>query len=533
MGRGGGWGIGAKLGWAFAAIVALMLCISALSLVRLHHLGDTTAQIIDQEWKKADAANLGGKTVMLNARRTMQEMVSTPQQRQALRQQIADTREQFIAAGRYLQENVHSAQGQDLLAQIGAARLRYAASQKKFQEMVDSGMLEEAAQELQQHTLAALDTAQQHADALAALGRQNAIAMGQAAVAEARNAQWTVALMGLAAALLAALFSWRITRSIVQPIGEAVRVAEIVASGDLEQQIMVKTRDETGQLLYALQAMTQSLRGIVAQVRSGSDAIAAATTQVALGNMDLSSRTEEQASALEQTTAAMQELATTVQHNFESSKQAALLAQTGAQMAARGGNEVEQAVHSMQAVHASSRKISDIIGIIDGIAFQTNILSLNAAVEAARAGEQGRGFAVVASEVRALAARSANAAKEIRGLIDASVSGVATGCELVERAGSTMNEMVHSARQIATLIGEISAASQEQTSGLDQIKDAMLQMDTMTQQNAALVEEAAAAAQSLQAQSTSLAGAVSVFRCGDAAAPLPLAQAAAPRLLAA
>jgi methyl-accepting chemotaxis protein len=293
--------------------------------------------------------------------------------------------------------------------------------------------------------------------------------------------------------------AWRITRAIVRPLGEAVQVAQAVASGDLNSRITVRTTDETGQLLEALQTMNHSLSGIVTEVRNGSDAIATATSQIATGNLDLSGRTEEQASALEQTTAAMQELAGTVRQNYANGRQAGQLARPLRRWPCAAARWWRGGAHHGSHQHLVARKIADIIGVIDGIAFQTNILALNAAVEAARAGEQGRGFAVVASKC-ALAGRSAEAAKEIKGLIDESVSNVSNGCTLVEKAGSTMDEIVVSVRRVADIMNEISEASEDQTHGIEQINQAMMQMDQVTQQNAALVEESAAAAQSLEGQ---------------------------------
>ena len=306
-----------------------------------------------------------------------------------------------------------------------------------------------------------------------------------------------------------------ITRSITRPLVQAVGVAQSVAQGQLGNAMVIDRSDETGDLLQTLQAMDQSLVQIVTNVRQGSDAIATATTQIATGNLDLSGRTEEQASALEQTTAAMHELSGTVAQNYESGKQASALAETAAQVAMRGGKVVAEVVDTMEAINTSSRKIADIIGIIDSIAFQTNILALNAAVEAARAGEQGRGFAVVASEVRALAGRSAEAARQIKQLIHDSVTHVDEGRVLVDQAGNTMQEVVAAIRRVTDIMGEISAASREQREGVDQIGEAITQMDQVTQQNAALVEEMAAAAASLQTQSHQLVQTVSVFRLQD------------------
>jgi methyl-accepting chemotaxis protein len=308
--------------------------------------------------------------------------------------------------------------------------------------------------------------------------------------------------------------TWFISRSITRPLSEAVHIARTVASGDLTTKAQITTKDECGQLLQSMQEMNDSLVRIVNQVRGGTDLMAAATHEIADGNMELSSRTEEQASALEQTAASMEQLASAVRDNFESGMHANRLAESAAQVAAKGGAVVGEVVQTMEAINVSSRKIADIIGVIDGIAFQTNILALNAAVEAARAGEQGRGFAVVASEVRSLAGRSANAAKEIKTLISDSVGNVSDGCRLVEQAGSTMDEIVVHVRRVADLMGEITTASKEQTTGIEQVNQAVAQMDTVTQQNAALVEEAAAATQSLDHQANSLVQAVSIFKLG-------------------
>ncbi|WP_307692104.1 methyl-accepting chemotaxis protein [Variovorax ginsengisoli] len=316
-----------------------------------------------------------------------------------------------------------------------------------------------------------------------------------------------------------------ISRSITRPLKEAVDVAQSVASGDLTTHFQESARDETGQLMASLREMNESLVKVVAQVREGTDTIATASSQIAVGNQDLSSRTEQQASSLEETAASMEELTSTVKQNAENAHQANQLAASASAVAVRGGTVVNQVVDTMDAINTSSRKIVDIIGVIDGIAFQTNILALNAAVEAARAGEQGRGFAVVASEVRNLAQRSASAAKEIKSLIDDSVSKVAIGSHQVAEAGRTMEEIVQSVQRVTDIMGEITLASQEQTTGIEQINQAITQMDQVTQQNAALVEEAAAAASSLQEQAGGLSQVVRVFRLSESS-PLRLTTAA-------
>ena len=325
----------------------------------------------------------------------------------------------------------------------------------------------------------------------------------------ARNALLLAACVALAAGTVAAV--WLI-RSITVPVAQALTVAEGVAQGNLAQRIEVTSSDEMGRLLQALSVMQGRLSEVVAGVRGTAEGVATASAQIAQGNLDLSQRTEQQASAVQQTAATMEEVGSTVRHNADSAAQANQMAQGASAVAQRGGEVVGQVVQTMQGINDSSRKINDIIGVIDGIAFQTNILALNAAVEAARAGEQGRGFAVVASEVRSLAQRSAEAAKEIKSLIGQSVEQVDRGAQLVEQAGSTMEEIVTAIRRVSDIVGEISSASREQSNGVDQVAQAIQQMDQTTQQNAALVEESAAAAESLKTQSQGLVESVSFFR---------------------
>ena len=324
---------------------------------------------------------------------------------------------------------------------------------------------------------------------------------------------WVVGLLSGSVVLGLILALW-VARTISQPLKTAVTVAKRVADGDLGAHIEAVSEDETGQLMQALQDMNGSLRNIVGQVRAGTDTIATASGQIASGNLDLSSRTEQLASSLEETASLMAELTASARKNTDNAHQANQLASSASDVAVRGGAVVTQVVRTMGSIHDSAQKIADIIGVIDGIAFQTNILALNAAVEAARAGEQGRGFAVVATEVRNLAQRSAAAAREIKTLIGDSVEQVEVGSRLVKQAGTTMDEIVGSVQRVTDIMGDIAAASQTQTSGIEQINHAISQMDQVTQQNAALVEEAAAAADAMQEQAGNLAHVVSLFKLG-------------------
>ena len=352
-------------------------------------------------------------------------------------------------------------------------------------------------------------------------GGDRAYADSQATYSSAR---WAIVGMLAAAVSLGAVLAFAISRSITRPLSRAVKIAETVAAGDLTSDVSSADVDETGQLLRALGRMNASLVTIVSNVRNSSDSIATGSSQIAVGNADLSQRTEEQASNLQQTAASMEELTATVKQNAETARAATQIASSASTAAADGGRVVGQVVSTMEEISQSSRKIVDIIGVIDGIAFQTNILALNAAVEAARAGEQGRGFAVVASEVRSLAQRSAEAAKEIKSLIGASVAKVESGTQLVDQAGKSMANIVGEVSRVNDLIGEISASSVEQSTGISQVGDAVQQLDQVTQQNAALVEESAAAAESLRVQAAQLAEMVAVFKIsgsGQAAAAAP------------
>ena len=354
-------------------------------------------------------------------------------------------------------------------------------------------------------------------DKLVKLNADNGVAAYQFGENIYQQSRWLIMVVLVVSLLLGLLLAYTIARIVSRPLRHALQIAQTVASGDLTSDISVQTKDETGLLLQALKDMNASLLSVVTEVRQGTDAITTASTQIAAGNLDLSNRTENQASSLEETASSMEEITSTIRHNSDNARQANQLSHSATTVAQKGGEVVAQVVDTMGSINASSKKIVDIIGVIDGIAFQTNILALNAAVEAARAGEQGRGFAVVASEVRNLAQRSASAAKEIKELINDSVDKVDLGSHLVDQAGSTMKEVVESVKRVSAIISDITAAGAEQSGGIEQINVAVTQMDQMTQQNAALVEEAAAAASSLQQQAENLSRVVSVFKLTSSA----------------
>jgi methyl-accepting chemotaxis protein len=363
---------------------------------------------------------------------------------------------------------------------------------------------------LNQQTLSALNT-------LVDMQQKASAAVLEGSVAADSRLMMILLGLGAVAIALGVVAGLIITRSITGPLSGAVAVAKRVAGGELTSQVTVEGRDETSELLQALREMNDSLVRTVSEVRSSTETITVASQEIASGNADLSSRTESQASSLEETASSMEQLTSTVKQNADNARQANQLAVSASSVAEKGGTVVSQVVQTMGSIKESSSKVVDIIGVIDGIAFQTNILALNAAVEAARAGEQGRGFAVVASEVRSLAQRSAAAAKEIKELIGDSVDKVDAGSRLVDEAGQTMGLIVTSIKQVADIMGEITAATQEQSNGIEEVNQAITQMDEMTQQNAALVEEAAAAAESMQEQAQKLAAAVAIFKlAGDA-----------------
>ena len=526
--------IGTRLGGGFALVLALMVLMTLFGLWRLQTVAQATNDMTQQPLAMERMISDWYRYVYSGARRTTAIVKSTDPSLAGFFAEDAamSTRESGKLQDR-IEPLLSNPAEKELWVTIKKARVTYLSSRDQAVKAKADGQLEEAERTLTQVYLPAAEKYMALIQQLLDLQRASIDATAkdiQGIYAESR--MWLMLLCVLAVAV-GGVCAWWLTHGITRPLSEAVRVARAVADNDLTTNVEVHSRDETGQLMEALQHMNTSLAQVVGRVRAGTEGIATASNQIDAGNQDLSSRTEQQASSLEETAASMEELTSTVRQNADNARQANQLASSASQVAMQGGQVVANVVDTMSAINASSRKIADIIGVIDGIAFQTNILALNAAVEAARAGEQGRGFAVVASEVRSLAQRSAAAAKDIKTLIDNSVGKVDEGTQQVAEAGKTMDAIVDSVKRVTDIMAEIAAASQEQSSGIDQVHQAISQMDQVTQQNAALVEEAAAATGSLKAQAAQLSQAVSVFRITGqpalrAAAPQPAAHRPAP-----
>jgi methyl-accepting chemotaxis protein len=525
------WKIRTRLGVAFAVVLGLQVLTTFLSWQSLNTTASafprmeraSQLETMAQEWQGA---------IVANGVRTMAVLkTNKPEDEQYFTQDMLAQTEEVNKLQKELQESIKSPSNRALMEDVTRQRAVYAAVRAeifKYKKETGSEVADPHLDSLiKDKFVPARDAYILSVDKVVDGLHKVQVDTSQQSIASADQASLLTVLIGAAAVIAGALMAWLLSRSITVPLAKAVDIARTVAAGDLSQQLTVTSTDETGQLMQALQDMNSSLQGIVTQVRQGTDSMATATGQISAGNQDLSSRTEQQASSLEETAASMEELTSTVKQNADNARQANQLAMTASGVAVKGGDVVAQVVNTMDAINGSSRKIVDIIGVIDSIAFQTNILALNAAVEAARAGEQGRGFAVVASEVRSLAQRSAEAAKEIKSLIDDSVSKVEQGSQQVSDAGKTMQEIVSSVQRVTDIMGEITAASQEQTSGIEQINQAIAQMDQVTQQNAALVEEAAAAADSLQSQATQLSQVVSVFKLAPGQQGQALASVAA------
>ena len=502
-----------KLALGFGLTGLILVLISTLSIVRFKSLGETVNLVIHDRYAKVEMVFQIHEHQNLQARYLRNAILSAknPEQMESWLTKV----EQEAAGNAELIEKltplILSPKGLELFGQLKSFREPYALSRAELVKTLRSGKVDDATDYLlNQFQKPQLDYF--HA-AEALIKYQEDLMRTDSAQMEAdiSNAVALTAGLTLVALGIALLISVFITRSITAPVSQAVEIATSVSQGNLSTSIEVHGTDETGQLLTALKNMKTELVRLVRHVRQSSNTVANASAEIAQGNQDLSARTSSQASTLEETAATMEELSSQVKNNADNARQANQMAASASSVAARGGEVVGRVVDTMKEINESSRKIADIIGVIDSIAFQTNILALNAAVEAARAGEQGRGFAVVASEVRSLAGRSAAAAKEIKTLINTSVERVEHGAALVDDAGTTMTEVVSSIRRVSDLVGEISSASDEQAAGAAQIGEAVTEMDQVTQQNAALVEEMAAAASSLKGQAHDLVEVVSVF----------------------
>ena len=508
-----------KLVASFAAVLLLSASVGLFALFQLDRVNQTATDLTRQALPAARTLqDIKYQLQRHRAQMTQHLLAATPAEAEGYEKSMPVLWDTVTKDHAAYAQYAKTPEEQQLLSEIGTDLKSYATHAAAILQLSRELQSEQAAYQLRGDSLKVTLAIQTRLDALDKINAARTEAFNAAGDELFANAQWWIIGLLIGSVVIGLGLALGIARAVSRPLQHAVKLAQQVAAGNLGSHIEVHSRDETGQLLQALKDMNTSLLQIVGEVRQGTDSIATASSQIAMGNQDLSARTEEQASSLEQTAASMEQLTATVKQNAASAQQANQMASAASQVAVRGGAAVSKVVQTMSDINASSRKIVDIIGVIDSIAFQTNILALNAAVEAARAGDQGRGFAVVASEVRTLAQRSASAAKEIKQLIDASVTKVEEGNGQVEQAGKTMEEIVHSVRRVTDIMGEITAASHEQTAGIEQVNQAVTQMDQMTQQNAALVEEAAAATDALQGQAAALSKVVSVFDLGQATA---------------
>lgn len=505
--------IGSRLGTGFGLVLVTIVVLIAVGRSQLAGIGEITNEFVDKAWNGADASQVLNARIRANAGLTMQLFITDDLNKiAAINREIDENKVVTETALDKLDKLVSQPEGKVLLAKIRASSAAYMASHAKVAQFLAQGDRDYATTALNKETLPALDHVEKQITDLVALQRHLVNERGAEARQVIESASHLMLGVGLIAAFAGISCAYLITRSITRPLREAVQSAQTVASGDLTGRIYVQRRDEIGEVLQALDCMNDSLRKIVCEVREGTDTIAAASTKISRGNEDLSSRTEEQASSLEETVASMLELTSTVKQNADNAMQANRLVQLAAEVAAKGGAVISDVVNTMGAINESAGNIVDITGVIEEIAFQTNILALNAAVEAARAGEHGRGFAVVAGEVRNLAQRCAGATKEIKTIISDSMERVQTGRQLVAEAGATMSEIVTSVQSVTGIMSEITAASQAQSTGIEQINQAMGQLGQVTQQNAALVDEAVGATQSLQDQAVRLVQLIRVFK---------------------
>jgi methyl-accepting chemotaxis protein len=508
--------IAKRLALGFMVVLALSFVMIVASILRLSAVAEATQSMVNNSLKTERLVSDWYRNVHTGIRRTSAVAKSNDL---ALAAYFADDQAESAKQTTDLQNAVEALMATDaekqFFAELAVLRKAYIVEREAVVALRKEGKSDLANQLLDQKFTPASKAYVAKIQALLDEQRQAIDRQAERVQSQYLSGRNLLVALGAVSLLLGALIAWLLSGSITRPLARARDMARQVAAGDLTTSITIQNKDEVGQLLTSLQDMQTSLAKVVGNVRAGSEEVASASAEIATGNNDLSARTEQQASALEQTAASMEELSSTVKQNADNARQGNQLAQSASDVAVRGGEVVSQVVATMKGINESSRKIADIIQVIDGIAFQTNILALNAAVEAARAGEQGRGFAVVASEVRSLAGRSADAAKEIKGLISTSVERVEQGTALVDQAGATMTEVVSAIKRVTDIMGEISAASSEQSSGVAQVGEAVTQMDQATQQNAALVEQSAAAAESLKSQAQQLVQAVAVFQLSE------------------
>ena len=519
-----------KLWLAFLGLMVAMAVVSGIAQNRANTvMSKALDAIVDIDGRLAEVIRWRGATGTANL--MVHGIAVTTDE--ALEKQLGAQLKDAIAGIGKIQEGIMAGisdpEDQAAMDKIQEIRKRVLAGVGKIRELRGAGDIAGSQRFVKEEFTALINQYEGAQDEfIAQLDRRRGVVRAEATAQRVRSGVLS-AITALVVFGVGALLAGWLVRSITKPLQHAVDTANAIAAGDLTRELQSTRKDELGQMLRALNDMSARLRGVVGEVRQGVDSVSSASIQIANGNHDLSARTEQTAANLEETASSLEELTATVTQSADTARQANQLAGTAAQAAARGGEVVGQVVTSMQQITESSRKISDIIGVIDGIAFQTNILALNAAVEAARAGEQGRGFAVVASEVRNLAGRSAEAAKEIKTLIGKSVENVESGSEQVAQAGKTMDEIVSSVRRVSDLIGEITASSSEQRDGIAQVNQAVANLDQMTQQNAALVEESTAAAASMRDQAQRLAEVVAVFNVGATSRAAPMPPAPAPR----
>jgi methyl-accepting chemotaxis protein len=504
-----------RLGLNLAMVIGFNVLVTGVSIWSLSDVAESTDSMVDVNQKQALAQDWL-QTISSNTIRTFARAKSyDPEVQEYFKKEMEWQSEQTNKIQKELEEKITNADAKKLMENIANKRKEYTEARKEFFEIKAKKGKEnevELNKLLEQNLVPKMHNYVKSIQELVDLEKKIFVESHQHVLDVGQSSRNIMLLCGLLAITTGSILAWLLSRSITKPLNYAVEIAQTVASGNLNKEIKIDSKDETGQLLLALKEMNAKLVDIVGQIRVGTDVISTASTQIAAGNLDLSSRTEEQASSLEETASAMEELTSTVQQNADNAKQANQLANSASEISKRGGAVVSKVVDTMKDIDESSKKIVDIISVIDSIAFQTNILALNAAVEAARAGEQGRGFAVVATEVRNLAQKSAAAAKEIKELISNSVQKVQNGVILVDEAGNTMSKVVESIKRVTDIVDEISSASSEQAVGIEQVNQAISQMDQVTQQNAALVEEAAAASASMQNEADNLSKIVSIFK---------------------